>query len=116
MSPIKPGAIDCDVHVEPPSMDALLGYIDPYWHELIRGGHLGVRHRLYPESEPMSARPEARAAGSFPPHTYEELRAQLLEPYAAARRDPDLRRDLPGQPQPVLRGGDDDGGQQLDAG
>ena len=64
MSPIKPGAIDCDVHVEPPSMDALLGYIDPYWHELIRGAHLGVGHRLYPDSEPMSARPEARAAAA----------------------------------------------------
>jgi hypothetical protein len=75
MSLIKSGAIDCDVHVEPPSMDALLGYLDPYWHEFIRSGYLGVRHRLYPESEPMSARPEARAAGSFPPHTYEELRA-----------------------------------------
>ena len=82
MSPIRPGAIDCDVHVEPPSMDALLGYIDPYWHELIRSAHLGVGHRLYPESEPRSARPEARAAGSFPPHSYQELRAQLLEPYA----------------------------------
>jgi predicted TIM-barrel fold metal-dependent hydrolase len=81
MSPMKPGAVDCDVHVEPPSMDALLGYIDPYWHELIRSGRLGVRHRLYPESEPMSARPEARAAGSFPPHSYEELRVQFLEPY-----------------------------------
>jgi len=75
MSSIKSGAIDCDVHVEPPSMDALLGYLDPYWHEFIRSGYLGVRHRLYPESEPMSARPEARAAGSFPPHTYAELRA-----------------------------------------
>jgi uncharacterized protein len=81
MSSIEHGAIDCDVHVEPPSMDVLLPYIDPYWHELIRGGRLGVRHRLYPESEPMSARPEARAAGSFPPHTYAELRAQLLEPH-----------------------------------
>ena len=81
MSSIKSGAIDCDVHVEPPSMDALLGYLDPYWHEFIRSAYLGVRHRLYPESEPMSARPEARAAGSFPPHTYEELRAQLLDPY-----------------------------------
>src|ERR1700749_4681666 len=80
MSPIKTGAIDCDVHVEPPSMDALLGYIDPYWHEYIRSGHLGVRHRLYPESEPMSARPEARAAGSFPPHTYEDARAPRLAP------------------------------------
>jgi hypothetical protein len=80
MSQIMPGAIDCDVHVEPPSMGALLGYIDPYWHELIRGGRLGVGHRLYPESEPMSARPEARAAGSFPPHSYAELRAQFLEP------------------------------------
>jgi predicted TIM-barrel fold metal-dependent hydrolase len=81
MSPIQPGAIDCDVHVEPPSMDALLPYLDPYWHELIRSGHLGVAHRLYPESEPMSARAEARAAGSFPPRCYAELRAQLLDPY-----------------------------------
>jgi uncharacterized protein len=81
MSAIESGAIDCDVHVEPPSMDVLLGYIAPYWHEFIRSGHLGVGHRLYPESEPMSARPEARATGSFPPHTYEELRAQLLDPY-----------------------------------
>jgi uncharacterized protein len=81
MSPIKHGAIDCDVHVEPPSMNALLGYIDPYWHELIRSGRLGVGHRLYPDSEPMSARPEARAAGSFPPHSYEELCAQFLDPY-----------------------------------
>jgi predicted TIM-barrel fold metal-dependent hydrolase len=81
MSAIESGAIDCDVHVEPPSMDRLLGYLAPYWHEFIRGGYLGVAHRLYPESEPMSARPEARAAGSFPPHTYEELSAQLLDPY-----------------------------------
>ena len=56
--------------------------IHPYWHELIRSAHLGVGHRLYPDSEPMSARPRARAAGSFPPHTYQELRAQLLEPHA----------------------------------
>jgi hypothetical protein len=81
MSAIESGAIDCDVHVEPPSMDVLLGYIAPYWHEFIRGGRLGIGHRLYPESEPTSARPEARATGSFPPHTYEELRAQLLDPY-----------------------------------
>ena len=81
-----PGAIDCDVHVEPPSMDALLGYIDPYWHELIRSAHLGVGHRLYPESEPMSARPQARAAGSFPPRSYEELRAQLLSHRTRRRR------------------------------
>ena len=81
MSAIESGAIDCDVHVEPPSVDRILGYLAPYGHEFIRGGHLGVGHRLYPESEPMSARPEARAGGSFPPHTYEELRAQYLDPY-----------------------------------
>lgn len=81
MGAIQSGAIDCDVHVEPPSMDSLLGYIPPYWHEIIHGGRLGVGHRLYPESEPMSARAEARAAGSFPPHTYAELRAQLLDRY-----------------------------------
>ena len=38
MSPIESGAIDCDVHVEPPSADVLLGYIPPCWHGFIRGG------------------------------------------------------------------------------
>lgn len=55
MSPIQPGAIDCDVHVEPPSMDTLLPYIAPYWHEFIRSGHLGVAHRLYPERADVGA-------------------------------------------------------------
>jgi hypothetical protein len=81
MSVIQSGAIDCDVHVEPSSIRVLLPYIDPYWHEFIRSARLGVGHRLYPDSEPMAARREARATGSFPPHTYEELRAQLLDPY-----------------------------------
>jgi len=82
MSAIRHGTIDCDVHVEPPSMAALLPYLDPYWRELIRSGRLGTGHRLYPASEPLSARPEARAAGSFPPHSYAELQAQLLAPYS----------------------------------
>jgi len=81
MSAIAHGAIDCDVHVEPESMAVLLPYLDPYWHEYIRGGRIGIGHRLYPASEALSARPEARAAGSFPPADYSTLRTQLLEPY-----------------------------------
>ena len=90
MSPIKTGAIDCDVHVEPPSMDALLGYIDPYWHEFIRSGHLGVRHRLYPESEPMSARPEARGAAGVRPAASRRIPTKSCAPSCStpANRSP----------------------------
>jgi predicted TIM-barrel fold metal-dependent hydrolase len=81
VSAIEHGAIDCDVHVEPPSMDALLEYLDPYWHEYIWGGRIGIGHGLYPPAETLSARSEARAAGSFPPRSYEALRSELLDPY-----------------------------------
>jgi predicted TIM-barrel fold metal-dependent hydrolase len=82
VSEIQRDAIDTDVHVEPQSMDTLLKWIDPYWYEYIRGGRIGVGHRLYPAIERMSARPEARAAsGGLPPATYDELNSQLLTPY-----------------------------------
>jgi len=76
------GAIDCDVHVEPASLATLHGYFSSYWHDYFRGASLQLSSsRLYPPNAPTSARQEARDAGSFPPHTLEELSAQLLVPY-----------------------------------
>ena len=80
-------------------MDVLLGYIAPYWHEFIRSGHLGVGHRLYPESEPMSARPEARATGSFSTPHLRRTACPAAGSVRANRGHPYLRRDLPGKPQ-----------------
>lgn len=80
MTDLVSGAVDTDVHVEPPSIDALKPYLSGYWLEFIRGARsqLGT---VYPPSLPTSARPEARAAGTFPPRSYEALKAQLLDPY-----------------------------------
>jgi predicted TIM-barrel fold metal-dependent hydrolase len=81
-TPILRGAVDCDVHCQPSSISELLAYLDPYWHEYIRGGRLGVGS-YYPPYQPTSARPEARAAGAFPPQHLSALREQLLDPYQA---------------------------------
>jgi hypothetical protein len=80
VSEIIHGAIDTDVHVEPPSIDALKPYLSGYWLEYVRGARsqLGT---VYPPSLPTSARPEARAAGTFPPREYDALKTQLLDPY-----------------------------------
>jgi len=74
------GAIDTDVHVEPPSIDALRPYLSGYWLEYLRGARSQLGS-VYGPSLPTSARPEAREAGTFPPRTYEALLAQLLDPY-----------------------------------
>jgi predicted TIM-barrel fold metal-dependent hydrolase len=76
------GAVDCDVHVEPASLATLHDYFSPYWHDFFRGARMSLSSaRMYPPNAPSSARPEARASGSFPPHTIDDLRAQLLDPY-----------------------------------
>lgn len=83
MSAILRGAIDCDVHVEPPSINDVKRYLSGYWLEYLRGaGRVQLSSALlYPANVPLSARPEAREAGTFPPRDYESLRAQLLAPY-----------------------------------
>lgn len=82
MSAIVSGAVDCDVHVEAASIATLHPYLSSYWLEYLAGAgptlDLGV---VYPPSIPTSARPEARAAGVFPPNSYASLKAQLLDPH-----------------------------------
>ena len=56
MSEIVHGAIDTDVHVEPPSIDALKPYLSGYWLEYIRGASSQLGDRLPTES------PDERAA------------------------------------------------------
>jgi hypothetical protein len=59
------GAIDCDIHLAPPSMAALVPYFDDYWRE-----HFAERHidqapftlQSYAPNLPQSARPDWRPA------------------------------------------------------
>jgi uncharacterized protein len=74
--------VDTDVHCAPASMDVLMPYLDDYWREYVTGAELRLSPTLggaYPLGAPTSATPRARAGGSFPPHTIEELAEQLLD-------------------------------------
>ncbi|MGH3388401.1 MAG: amidohydrolase family protein [Actinomadura sp.] len=81
--------IDTDVHCAPASMDVLMPYLDAYWREYVTGAELRLSPTLggaYPLGAPTSATPRARASGSFPPHTVEELAEQLLDEHGGPHR------------------------------
>jgi uncharacterized protein len=65
------GAIDCDVHVAPASIDALAPYMDDYWRDYLANAGLRLSPNVtgaYPESDPV------------PPADVDALREQLLDP------------------------------------
>jgi uncharacterized protein len=70
MSPVLEGAIDCDVHVAPRSIDALTPYMDEYWRDYVANAGLMLSPTItgaYPASDPA------------PPQDVDELREQLLD-------------------------------------
>lgn len=73
-------AVDCDVHCEPASFDALFPYLSPYWQEFI--SEAGVRLAAvgsYPRGARISALPDVRAAGGpAVPATYQALEERFL--------------------------------------
>jgi predicted TIM-barrel fold metal-dependent hydrolase len=66
------GAIDCDVHCAPASIDALIPYMDDYWRDYVSNAGMYLSPTLsgtYPE-----------AASPVPPASLDELREQVLDP------------------------------------
>jgi uncharacterized protein len=62
--------IDCDVHVAPESIEALIPYMDDYWRDYLANAGLRLSPSVggsYPETDPA------------PPHELEALREQLLD-------------------------------------
>src|SRR5439155_26901757 len=72
--------IDCDVHVEVPSPEALLPYLPAYWVEYLRNGLFkGPVDTAYPKAAPTSARPGSTPANGVAGSSLELLRAQVLD-------------------------------------
>jgi predicted TIM-barrel fold metal-dependent hydrolase len=64
------GAVDCDVHVAPGSIDALLPYMDDYWRDYVANAGLSLSPSVtgsYP------------ANGARAPHDIDALREQVLD-------------------------------------
>lgn len=58
------GAIDCDVHCAPASIDELLPYMDDYWHEYVAGAGIQLSSSLwgaYPHDDAPAADAESLA-------------------------------------------------------
>lgn len=74
------GAIDCDVHVSPSSVGALLPYCDGYWADQFRMrgiDRLDYSLTAYPPNAPFSARPDWRPKQGVPGSDLGLMRAHL---------------------------------------
>src|SRR4051794_31620714 len=73
--------IDCDIHNEVPSPQALFPYLPPYWVEHVTNTLFkGPTEQPYPPDAPLTARPESRPADGGPPgSSLELLRSQALD-------------------------------------
>jgi predicted TIM-barrel fold metal-dependent hydrolase len=77
--------IDCDVHCEPASWDALEPYLDSTWRQFVVNGKIPLGPNFfgddsYPTAAPTTALPEVREAGGpFVPQSYDVLKGRLLD-------------------------------------
>ena len=80
-APARPALIDCDLHVTPPSVEALFPYLDEHWREYIStSAFKGPPDSAYPKRAPTSARPGSTPANGVPGSDLALLREQVLDP------------------------------------
>jgi len=80
--------IDCDVHVNVPSLETLFTYQDDLWIQWAKErGYRGPRGTaiVYPPGAPTTARPEWRSDGHVPASDLKTVREQILDPWSVER-------------------------------
>ena len=77
---VSSSAIDCDVHANVPSMQALLPYLDEQWRDsVIDRGLNSLESISYPPNAPLTARADWRGKAGEPPNTLDKLRTHALD-------------------------------------
>jgi uncharacterized protein len=72
--------IDCDVHVNVPSLQTLLPYLDDHWRDsVVDRGMNSLDSISYPPNAPLTARPDWRGKAGEPPNTIDLLRSHVLD-------------------------------------
>ena len=78
--PASWSTIDCDVHANVPSMQALLPYLDEQWRDsVIDRGLNSLESINYPPNAPLTARADWRGKSGAPASSVDTLRAQALD-------------------------------------
>ncbi len=72
--------IDCDVHANVPSMQALLPYLDEHWRDsVVDRGLNSLESISYPPNAPLTARADWRGKAGEPANTLDTLRTHALD-------------------------------------
>ena len=79
---LPPGTIDCDVHPNVPSLQALLPHLDEHWQETVTARGMDELNSIsYPANSPLTARPDWRPAKGKPAATLAQVRAEHLDAF-----------------------------------
>jgi uncharacterized protein len=76
------GAIDCDIHVTPPTTRALLPYFEPYWREHVERRGLerdNFEISSYPANAAINKRPDWALENALPGSSLPALQAHVLD-------------------------------------
>lgn len=76
------GAIDCDVHIEPPDVKELLPFMSDYWADQIANRYIdrsSFAMTSYPPRTPFAVRADWRGSGGAA--SLDAMRANLLDPF-----------------------------------
>jgi hypothetical protein len=77
---LSSSTIDCDVHANVPSMQALLPYLDEQWRDsVIDRGLNSLESISYPPNAPLTGRADWRGKAGEPPNTLDKLRTHALD-------------------------------------
>ncbi len=77
---VSSSVIDCDVHANVPSMQALLPYLDEQWRDSVVDRGLNSLELIsYPPNAPLTARADWRGKAGEPPNTLDKLRTHALD-------------------------------------
>jgi len=80
--PASAPIIDCDVHANVPSMQALLPYLDEQWRDsVIDRGLNSLESINYPPNAPLTARADWRGTAGQPADNVDMLRTHALDPW-----------------------------------
>src|SRR5258708_11766531 len=85
MSQPIPGGVDCDLHPAVPHLTSLLPYLNDYWRDQVpTRGMTDLASQSYPQTSPISARPDWGRAQGKPGSNLDDMKAQALDPFGVS--------------------------------
>ncbi|WP_183712927.1 amidohydrolase family protein [Bradyrhizobium sp. ERR14] len=82
MASLIAGGVDCDVHPAVPHLTSLLPYLNDYWRDQVTTrGMVDLISQSYPQSSPITARPDWRPEIGKPGESLEDMQRHVFDAF-----------------------------------